>query len=370
VRDILAEKLLVRVMGWDRNKINAELPLVQALASYKYDEYQQFSPGMRFVESLTRWLRQFKHHAERDAAYKFVRDRLIFCSSAEMSHFVEMAYPDHIRPHLLRRAAQEIQQDWRRVGRVAQSNEFRTIQRQCLFLGLSDGARIDLFRRSNPELSHEQIWQTHELADERVEELLEKLAEGVAAIRGGPIEEMKFSTVVLLDDFSASGRSYYMPNNDGHVGGKIAKFYRKVRDRESKISKLVDLKHLHLIILLYMATEQALKHLQEYSCLLWGGVNVLWTIEVVQSLPSSIRLTAENCGDLAQVIEQYYDHVIHDANMEKGGTKDSKYGFAACGLPLVLHHNSPNNSIALVWSPEDKEIRGLFPRILRHKEVP
>src|SRR5918996_1935853 len=124
-----------------------------------------------------------------------------------MSHFVEMAYSDHIRPHLLRRAAQKTHQDWRRVGRVPQSKEFRTIQRQCLFLGLSDGARIDLFRRSNPELSHEQIWQTHELADERVEELLKKLAEGVAAIRGGSLKKTQFTTVVLLDDFSASGRS-------------------------------------------------------------------------------------------------------------------------------------------------------------------
>jgi hypothetical protein len=202
-----------------------------------------------------------------------------------MSHFVEMAYPDHIRPHLLRRAAQKTQQDWRRVGRVAQSKEFGIIQRKCLFLGLSDGARIDLFRRSNRELSTEQIWQTHELADEHVEELLRKLAEGVAAIRGDPIEEMKFTTVVLLDDFSASGRSYYMPNNDGNIGGKIAKFFRRVKDCESKISELVDLRDLHLIILIYMATEQALKHLQEYSCILWGEANVPWTIEVVQSLP-------------------------------------------------------------------------------------
>ena len=56
--------------------------------------------------------------------------------------------------------------------------------------------------------------------------------------------------------------------------------------------------------------------------------------------------------------------------MEKGGTDDSKYGFAACGLPLVLHHNTPNNSIALLWSYEDAEYRGLFPRIQRHKEAP
>jgi len=140
MRDTLAEKLLVRVMGWDRDKVKAEVPLVLAMASYKFDEYQQFSPGMRFVESLARWLRQFDRLEERNAAYDFVKGRLIFCSSAEMHHFVQMAYPDHIRPHLLRQAAREIGRDWHRVGRVAGSEEFQVLQRRCLFLGLSDGA--------------------------------------------------------------------------------------------------------------------------------------------------------------------------------------------------------------------------------------
>lgn len=370
MKDILAERLLVRVMGWDRDRVRAEVPLILALASYKYDEYQQFSPGMRFVESLAWWLRQFDDPAERDAAYAFVRDRLIFCSSVEMRHFVEMAYPDHIRPHLLRRAAGEIKQDFRRVGRVAGSKEFRVIQRQCLFLGLSDGARIDLFRRSNAELSTEQIWQTHELADERVKELLEKLSEGVAAIRGGRARKARFTTVVLLDDFSASGRSYYMPKPDGSLGGKIAKFHRVVTNPKSRLSRLVDRDRLQLIILLYMATDQAVRHLEESTRTLWDPFGVRWNIEVVQPLPEGLRLTPESCGDLARVIDRYYDDGIHDPHMQKGGTADSKYGFAACGLPLVLHHNTPNNSVALLWSYEDRSVRGLFPRIRRHKEAP
>ena len=369
MRDSLAEKLLVRVMGWDRDKVKAELPLVLALASYKYDEYQQFSPGMRFVESLARWLRQFEDSEERTLAYEFVRDRLLFCSSAEMRHFVEMAYPDHIRPYLLRRAAQEVEQDRRRVGRVAGSKEFCVLRRQCLFLGLSDGARIDLFRRSNSELNQEQIWQTHELADDRVEELLAKLTQDVATIRGEPSEETKFTTVVLLDDFSASGRSYYRPKADGTLGGKIVKFYDKVIDCKNKISELVDLNQLHLIILLYMATDQAWQHLQECSSALWDKVHAQWTIKVVQRLPNHFRLTSDNCGALAEVIDRHYDHNVHDSHMGIGGTIDSKYGFAACGLPLVLHHNTPNNSIALLWSYEDMEVRGLFPRIRRHKEA-
>ena len=366
MRDSLAEKLLVRVMDWDKDKVKAEVPFILALASYKYDEYQQFSPGMRFVESLASWLRQFRTREERTLAYEFVKERLLFCSSAEMRHFVEMAYPDHIRPHLLRRAAEEIGQDWWRVGRVAKSTEFDVIRRRCLFLGLSDGARIDLFRRSSLELNHEQIGQTHELADDRVEELLKRLAADVAAVRGEAIEETKFNTVVLLDDFSASGRSYYMPKGNGTLGGKIAKFHQQLTNPKSKISRLVDVRELHLIILLYMATDQARTHLREHSDTLWDEV----TIEVVQRLPEHLRVMPNNGGDLVKIIDGYYDHDIHDTHMELGGTTDSKYGFAACGLPLVLHHNTPNNSIALLWSYEDKEIRGLFPRIRRHKEAP
>jgi hypothetical protein len=370
VRDTLAEKLLVRVMGWDRDKVQEEVPLVLAMASYKFDEYQQFSPGMRFVESLARWLRQFGTADERNSAYQFVKDRLIFCSSSEMRHFVEMAYPDHIRPYLLRRAAREIKQDWRRVGRVAGSEEFRVLQRRCLFLGLSDGARVDLFRRSNLELSHEQIWQTHELADERVQELLDKLHEGVRAIGGAADPKTRFSTVVLLDDFSASGRSYYMPKDDETLGGKIAKFYGKLTDPKSMISNLVARDQLQLIILLYVATEQALKHLHDCSGKIWDQAKIPWAIEVVQRLPDGLKLTPDNCGDFGSVIDRYYDHEVHDSHMEKGGTEDSKYGFAYCGLPLILHHNTPNNSIALLWSYEDMNVRGLFPRIRRHKEAP
>ena len=90
-------------------------------------------------------------------------------------------------------------------------------------------------------------------------------------------------------------------------------------------------------------------------------------MEVVQPLPDSIRLDATNCGDLAGLIDQCYDHSIHDEHLQKGGTDDARYGFAAGGLPLVMHHNTPNNSIALLWSYDDTHARGLFPRVRRHK---
>ena len=192
----------------------------------------------------------------------------------------------------------------------------------------------------------------------------------MSAIRGVPVRGTKFSTVVLLDDFSASGRSYYMPKDNGAIGGKIAKFHRKLVDPDSRISALVDRDQLELVILLYVATEQALDHLQECSGRLWGEAKIPSTIKVVQKMPEDLRLTREDGGDFGRVIGRYYDHSVHDPHMQKGGTPDSRYGFADCGLPLVLHHNTPNNSVALLWSYEDRSVRGLFPRIRRHKEAP
>src|SRR4051794_15858919 len=113
-----------------------ERPLLQAMASYKYDSYQQFSPGMRFIESLARWLAQFDSLEERRIGYEFVKRRLIFCSADEVIHLVEMAYPDHIRPFLIRCVAQEMGTNPYHVTRITNSREFRLRQRQCLFLGL------------------------------------------------------------------------------------------------------------------------------------------------------------------------------------------------------------------------------------------
>jgi len=53
----------------------------------------------------------------------------------------------------------------------------------------------------------------------------------------------------------------------------------------------------------------------------------------------------------------------------KRRSSDAKYGYGDCGLPVVLHHNTPNNSLALLWSYDDRAVRGLFPRVQRHKEL-
>jgi hypothetical protein len=101
LKDELAEALLARVMGWDQQKVAQERAVLQDMALYKYDEYQQFSPGQRFIESLALWLRQFPAGKARAVAYEFVRRRLIFISAAEMDQLVGLSFSTLIRPWLM-----------------------------------------------------------------------------------------------------------------------------------------------------------------------------------------------------------------------------------------------------------------------------
>ncbi|MFO0901200.1 MAG: hypothetical protein U0836_27555 [Pirellulales bacterium] len=372
MRDRLAEKLLAEVLRWKQDDVAQERPVLQALAEYKYDEYQQFSAGSRFIENLALWLNQFETQEDRLAAYLFVKEQLVFCSAAEMRHLVEIAYPDHIRPHLLNRVAGN-SPDRFRPALVAAGADFKVLQRQCLFLGLSDGARIDTFRRANRDLSHEQIWQSYELSEQRVHKLLSTLGQHLVQITGRPLDvaECKFRTLVLLDDFSASGTSYYARPAANPPSGKITGFLKDLCDPQKPASKLVDLDKLQVIILLYLATEQAIEHLREASRATWEARAVPCTVKVVQPLTNGIRLVRASKIAACQLIEhpKYYDHDLFDEHFEKGGTEDARYGYADCGLPLVLHHNTPNNSVALLMSYEGLKFRGLFPRIQRHKEM-
>ncbi len=372
MKDKLAEELLAKVLGWQPKDVAEERPVLQAMAALKYDAYEQFSPGLRFLESLALWLNQFDA-ADRGVAYHFLKSFLVFCSAEEMDHFVETSYPDNVRPILLARAAAEQGVNVRHVGRIAESVGFRMLQRQTLFLGLSDGARIDTFRRANPELNHEQIWQTHELADDRVAELLDKLKTHIAGLGAPAGETPKFRSIVLLDDFSASGSSYYVKKPDGAAGGKIAKFLRALADEKKVLHQLCDPAGVEVVILIYMATDQAVTHLRDALKDPIAGVTGV-RVETVQSVPDRIRLRrGDQTVAFAQLVEKYYGDGVHqkvfDVHMSKGNTPDAKYGYSDCGLPVVLHHNTPNNSLAILWYYETCPLRGLFPRVQRHREM-
>src|SRR6266481_4377298 len=127
MRDELAEALLAKVMNWSDEEKAHERPILQDLARYKYDEYQQYAPGRRFIESLALWLRQFETMDERRSAYDFVRNRVIFISTPEMRYLVELAFPTAIRPGLIEKAAAALQVNPSRCKHIVASAAYSTV---------------------------------------------------------------------------------------------------------------------------------------------------------------------------------------------------------------------------------------------------
>ena len=359
MKAFLAEQLLATVMAWDATSVAAERPIIQALADLKYDAYQRYFPGMRFVESFATWLAQFQP-AERKIAYDFVKRRLVFFSHEEMAHFAGITYRDFVRPLLIDRVATEEGIPRYYVRRILNSNGFSELQKRTLFLGLSDGARIDMFRRSNRELSHEQIFQSYELASGRLDELPSTLG-----VFGGthPV-----TALVLLDDFSASGTTYFRKNGKD-IKGIIAKFLHRIKTDHSW-KTLVCLEETMIIVALYVATDEAVQQIRSLAgeFLSNSGAHD-FHIRVVQKLPSTLRIPPSSTEPFVSIVNntRYYDSSLEDESTKKGGT-DLRFGYAAGSLPVILHHNTPNNSLFLLWAEDDCTVRGLFPRFSRHKE--
>ncbi|MBX3384504.1 MAG: hypothetical protein KF864_13460 [Phycisphaeraceae bacterium] len=373
MKEQLATELLVTVMGWDDAEVAQERPYLQALAEYKYDEYQQFSPGMRFIESLAIWLRQFQSPEEQKIAYRFVKERLVFFSAAEIAHLVAISYPDLIRPTLIRRAAQQLNVDQTRVTAVARSQAFEVLERQCLFLGLSDGARLDIFRRSNPHLSHDQIYRTHEISDGRAEGLHGDLKKELAKILGcAPTEDQaRFTTIVLIDDFTASGKSF-LRDEGGKKKGKISKWLEAVGEN-GELRGVVDATKLHVCTLFYVAADAAVDRLREELGAELRSVlpNATYEVLVGQRLDKAVPLSQATDAEFVRLVDsnQYYNDRVYDEHMKKG-RGDGRRGFDEGLLPIVLTHNTPNNSVLLLWANPDEigdKVRGLFPRVSRHR---
>ncbi len=352
----LAEELLNRLMGWDRAAFQEKVRRLEALASYKFDEYGNFRPGVKFFESLAAWLDQFDRPGERATALDFVLDRLIFISAAEMSHLVELVYPDHIEPVLQRRVADELECSPYAISRIANDDAFSILRRRSLILGASDGARLDRLRRSTPFLSHEQFLQSSEPPIDLIAPMRDKLEE---ALDQSKLEAQKtFGHIFLVDDFAGSGETM-LRKKDGEFKGKLIKL-------NTAIGQLIDsdlvAADVEVTIVIYVATEQAHKHLDD---VLAASSLPEWEVRIVQTLPSSIRVDRQDRA-MAELAERYYDEVMSDEHKGR-----APLGYAGCALPVVLSHNTPNNSVSLLWADTTQEAdslnrRALFPRYERH----
>lgn len=353
-------------MGWSQTQpVQENVPELQLLAYYKYDDYQRFGPGRRFIESLALWLNRFEQE-DRPAALELVKNNLVFFSDREISHLVEMTYPDLIVRERLRLVAEENGLPTHKVRELARHPRFSELRLKSLYLGLSDGARTNELRRaSNHEIHNEQIWQAYELGEQKSRAMRDDLRKSLEKA-GQEAISPHFNLIWLLDDFSGSGNTYIRyDNKEKSYGGKLQKVYNQLHRL-----KLIDPSHYEVFLVLYIATRQAIDHIEYWSERFTSehGFKPL-QLRVLCPLERDLALTANPSPAIKALLDKdkYFDSKANDKHMAVGGT-DGRLGFAGCALPVVLAHNTPNNAVYLLWGPEQYDYPGLFPRVVRHKD--
>ncbi len=335
-----------------------QLGVLRRLAEYKYDDYQQYAPGRQFVECLALWLDQFESSIQRRHAMNFVLERLIFLSDVEMRHFVNLMASVKVPQLLIRRISQRLALPHYRVSKIRSSPGFARSLRASLFLGMSDGARIDQFRRFGHALSNEQIALNYELSESRAEKMNAKLRADLSD------DEAVFEHVFLVDDFAGSGSTIVRQNLDGSLDGRLVRFLNDT------LPKLQNGCFPKIIVALYVATDQALENIQSqissFPSPPWTDDNAPELLNVL-TIPEESRLSHGRVG-AAYKTDRHFDnllHIFYDPSVEDEHKGEVLHGYLDCGLPLVLSHNTPNNSVYLLW--EKEFTTPLFPRFERHQ---
>ena len=376
MKEDLAKRILAKTLNWDPLVLEDELHLLQMMASLKYDEYQQFSNGKRFLESLALWLRRF-HEEERQQAYDFIKNNLIFISEREMLQLISVSFDDFIRPKILKRAKANATSKY--FSGMDNRKIYNFFLRKTLFLGLSDGAHMDYFRRSHSFLNNEQVFMHYDFSKKKYEDMRNDLRKDLFE-KYPEIDSSKedFCSFVLIDDFSGSGISYIRKEqgaNGYEWKGKVYKFLQSILERCQE-SGIIDI---HIV--LYVATRQAIENIQKNVDEYISKVdrNVRATVEAVQ-----IVAAAEGNEQFERILKRDYDSHRKDEFVSfvdnhylKGKAEKPYLGFNECGLVMVLYHNTPNNSVPIIWHSWIKENardfvwdsdEALFPRVTRHKE--
>jgi hypothetical protein len=257
------------------------------------------------------------------------------------------------------------------------SDSFRALMRKTLFLGLSDGARIDALRRKHA-LNNEQVSVSYELSDEKWERMSLSLKRWFT--ERGIMSQPFFENVFLIDDFSGSGKSILRIEKD-EFKGKLARFVieaLRTTGEPGQLLKYCTSRGPKVYVVTYLGTRKAtnaLRDLIKEFRATRNDLNLtsLEIMEPLQILDDSIVVPQPGRTDDAafdSLLDHYYDSSLEDEHTETGG-KDMKHGYAGCSLPLVLYHNTPNNSVYLLWADTQTETnrsgtKALFPRISRH----
>jgi hypothetical protein len=355
------------LMEWDDSEATREFDWLKVMVDYKFDRYQGYGPGVHFYISLIHWLGQFQDVEARKAAYRYLRHHLVFVGQSELHQLIKLAMPEmekDARRLIAKRQGISYFETW---TNAEAKRALRLMSLRTLYVGLSDGARVDVFRRDNDGLlTNEQVVASSEISNDKWGSLGEKLKDRLKQ-SGFPEAEQKFERVCLIDDFTGSGSTLIRPNGAGW-DGKVFNFCRQNNGRAEIASQC------HVQIHHYLASSKAESTIKEaltayQATISKFGFNTSYSW--ILSPSPYVVIGAGSDPDLIRWIDSHYDPSIETTHNCKDG-KPIALGYKQCGLPIVLEHNTPNNTIALMWatskngSTAPHQMRPLFPRIDRH----
>jgi hypothetical protein len=376
----LGLRVLSGILDWSDDYARREFEWLRLMARLKYDGYRDFQAGMRFIESLATWLQQFTK-AERKIAYDFVRSTLVYIGPSEMQRLVEQLYTRFVRDRIMRIIAERRGiPNYRVLADAQASAEIDRLRRQTLFMGLSDGARIDVVRHANVGLlTNEQLVIATQVDKDKWQDLRGKLREDLKD------DAAQFALVYLLDDFMGTGTSLLRYDDDKKKWkGKLIRFKDSLEAAVSELGKdgLFE-PNWQLCVHHYVGAAAARTVIEtrateahdSLAFTAWAqSVHFSFGTVLPEALP--IDKVPGRYAPFIELARRYYDPIIRTTHTDVGKVEHMGLGYGGCALPLVLDHNTPNNSVALLWAETDggardgglqaPAMRPLFRRRQRH----
>ena len=188
------------------------------------------------------------------------------------------------------------------------------------------------------------------------------------------VEDARFRYLFVLDDFTASGTSLLRKPEDKWKG-KLVRLWNSLERTKTELKEDPLEEGWTLYVHHYLATPWAVATAKERHADAAKERGDEWFQKVKftfsAKLDASIEVTAASDPEFLKLTDTYYDASIEPKrHLEECGIDDLRRGYAACSLPLILEHNTPNNSLALLWAEsagtDGRAMRPLFRRHQRH----
>jgi hypothetical protein len=193
--------------------------------------------------------------------------------------------------------------------------------------------------------------------------------------------EARFRLVYLIDDFAGTGTTFLRYDQDkGKWKGKLVRFRDSVEASMEALGGIFATDW-ELCIHYYVSSAQAAQAIvrreAEARPALEGNG---WARAVHASfgtvLPPDLPINVDSRHEaFVRLTQTYYDPKLRTRHTDVGGVTHLGLGYGGCALPLVLDHNTPNNSVALLWAETEggdcdgvtaPAMRPLFRRRQRH----